>query len=1023
MQHLLRNRFQIQEEETGFFDKPEKLIRRKTKKELREEYLSKKEAKQKKLDSNVFVPVSEYRKGGDGFVRWCEDNVNLAIYKENATVPTWTPMCEMPDAKNPDTGRSYKDMWEFQKPIIKKALAMENGRFLHRLIVFCWGRGDGKCLNLLTKILMYDGSIKYAKDVKKGDLLMGPDNTPRRVLQTVRGEEEMFEIVPNRGESFVVTGDHKLTLKRRTSVRNRNGVIKRDPGNGEIIDITVNDYKKQSDNFKRQHMLFRVPIDWPEQKVPIDPYFLGIWLGDGNSNAPSITTMDKEVVTYLKAYADKMGMKLTSHKQMTTREGEYTESKSKMYSFVGDEQEKHKNHILNLLRENMLIKNKHIPHVYKANSREIRMQILAGILDADGYRNRNSFELTIKREVLADDVAFIARSLGFHVCKTKVIKGIKSTGFSGEYFRLGISGDCSQIPIRVEHKKCEKRSDWKDVLVSNIKEIKSVGVEEYAGFRVDKDNRFLLGDFTVTHNSLVACLIQLWKFFCFPRQQIMLGANSKDQVKFVHYDIMKDIILNSPKLLSIIGKKNIQEKEMHLKDGKGRVISVVRSISSFSGIVSNITGYTFSEIFDMKNPKFFVQLDGSIRNMPNALGVIDSTVSEKSHILYKLYESSLDSQGDGHNLTFFSYRCSPEGSHEDFFNPQMTQKQLDDYKRKFPPAEFARYFKNLWDTGITNLFSPHALEAIRYFGVNGQMRIGSDYIQKMILENNERKKILEIAPDERRFTVDEDAIKNAEKSLYQSLSPMTELYRLDYSTYFCDMANSFDLEKLTEFFDTNWVIGCGVDRADPMKSRQDGARTMVAFIAKGLPGSRSKGSFASQDDIYKYVYIVLGVKHVIDSSLEEIKKEINLAEIEFSSIDTFCSERWGMFDIGPWLEEKGIETEILHPTPAKQKEAFSEIYAAVNSERFKCPTIGYPGSKNPDILFEEMSTIITTPGKDWYGSPEKNETNGIQDDTMYAVAWCIYGLRFKTVDDMQPRAGNLFFGEFVKNKNLIGEYK
>ena len=667
MQHLLRNRFQIQEEETGFFDKPEKLTRRKTKKELKEEYLSKKEAKQKKLDSNVFVPVSEYRKGGDGFVRWCEDNVNLAIYKENATVPTWTPMCEMPDAKNPDTGRSYKDMWELQKPIIKKALAMENGRFLHRLIVFCWSRGDGK--------------------------------------------------------------------------------------------------------------------------------------------------------------------------------------------------------------------------------------------------------------------------------------------------------------------------------------------------------------------SLVACLIQLWKFFCFPRQQIMLGANSKDQVKFVHYDIMKDIILNSPKLLSIIGKKNIQEKEMHLKDGKGRVISVVRSISSFSGIVSNITGYTFSEIFDMKNPKFFVQLDGSIRNMPNALGVIDSTVSEKSHILYKLYESSLDSQGDGHNLTFFSYRCSPEGSHEDFFNPQMTQRQLDDYKRKFPPAEFARYFKNLWDTGITNLFSPHALEAIRYFGVNGQMRIGSDYIQKMILENNERKKILEIAPDERRFTVDEDAIKNAEKSLYQSLSPMTELYRLDYSTYFCDMANSFDLEKLTEFFDTNWVVGCGVDRADPMKSRQDGARTMVAFIAKGLPGSRSNGSFASQDDIHKYVYIVLGVKHVIDSSLEEIKKEINTAEIEFASIDTFCSERWGMFDIGPWLEEKGIETEILHPTPAKQKEAFSEIYAAVNSERFKCPPIGYPGSKNTDILFEEMSAIITTPGKDWYGSPEKNETNGIQDDTMYAVAWCIYGLRFKTVDDMQPRAGNLFFGEFVKNKNLIGEYK
>jgi hypothetical protein len=98
---------------------------------------------------------------------------------------------------------------------------------------------------------------------------------------------------------------------------------------------------------------------------------------------------------------------------------------------------------------------------------------------------------------------------------------------------------------------------------------------------------------------------------------------------------MRDIILNSPNLLTVVGRRNVQEKEIRLRDGKGNIGSFIRSISSFSGIVSNVTGYTFSEMFDMTNPKFFVQLDGSIRNMPNAIGVIDSTVSEKSHILYK----------------------------------------------------------------------------------------------------------------------------------------------------------------------------------------------------------------------------------------------------------------------------------------------------------------------------------------------------------------------------------------------------
>jgi hypothetical protein len=88
---------------------------------------------------------------------------------------------------------------------------------------------------------------------------------------------------------------------------------------------------------------------------------------------------------------------------------------------------------------------------------------------------------------------------------------------------------------------------------------------------------------------------------------------------------MRDIILNSPDLLMEVGgARNIQEKQIHIKNELNKVESFIRAISSFSGIVSNITGYTFSEIFDMKNPKFFVQLDGSTRNIPNALGVIDS---------------------------------------------------------------------------------------------------------------------------------------------------------------------------------------------------------------------------------------------------------------------------------------------------------------------------------------------------------------------------------------------------------------
>ena len=214
--------------------------------------------------------------------------------------------------------------------------------------------------------------------------------------------------------------------------------------------------------------------------------------------------------------------------------------------------------------------------------------------------------------------------------------------------------------------------------------------------------------------SAVACLIQLWKFFCFPQQQIMLGANSKDQVKFVHYDIMRNIILNSPKLLAIVGRSNVQEKELRLCDRAGNVGSLIRSISSFSGIVSNITGYSFSEMFDMKNPKFFVQLDGSTRNMPNALGVIDSTVSAPTHILAQLYKASLKADADP--SVFFHYRCSQDGRQEDMWHPYNTQAQLDSYRTKFPAQEFARYFQNLWSSASNRFFTADRVQAMHYVG-------------------------------------------------------------------------------------------------------------------------------------------------------------------------------------------------------------------------------------------------------------------------------------------------------------------
>jgi len=239
--------------------------------------------------------------------------------------------------------------------------------------------------------------------------------------------------------------------------------------------------------------------------------------------------------------------------------------------------------------------------------------------------------------------------------------------------------------------------------------------------------------------SLLACIIQLWKFFCWPGQKIMLGANSKDQVKFVHYDIMRDIILHSPDLLEVVGDRNIQEKEIRLKYGRHGVECVIRSISTMSGIKSNITGYTFSEMFDMKNPKFFVQLDGSVRNIPNALGVIDSTVSEKTHILHQMYKSVREGKLQS---VYFSYRRSVNAVEEDYWNPNMDTMQLNDYKEKFPFGEFERYFQNLWEAGTVQVFTDEMVDAMGILGADGNV-MNTDLIMEILGERNKLFKELD----------------------------------------------------------------------------------------------------------------------------------------------------------------------------------------------------------------------------------------------------------------------------------------
>ena len=75
------------------------------------------------------------------------------------------------------------------------------------------GTGSGKCHMKDTPIVLYDGTIKKVQDINEGDLLMGDDSTPRKVISLACGVDKMYSIIPDTGDSYVVNQEHILCLK------------------------------------------------------------------------------------------------------------------------------------------------------------------------------------------------------------------------------------------------------------------------------------------------------------------------------------------------------------------------------------------------------------------------------------------------------------------------------------------------------------------------------------------------------------------------------------------------------------------------------------------------------------------------------------------------------------------------------------------------------------------------------------------------------------------------------------------
>ena len=412
-----------------------------------------------------------------------------------------------------------------------------------------------ECFAENTPILLWDGSIKLAKNIVVGDYLIDDKGNPTRVRSTCSGFKTMYEVQQEKNNfmNYTVTDNHILTLKVRNHKKIRKNKNKfklhwfdknifknktkffstleeaikfnNNITDDDIIDITIHKYLKLPENIKKQLFGFKSDgINWVKKDVELDPYILGMWLGDSNSDGYGFTTEDIELLEYWKLWAE-------NNKSIVSLIPRKLTKKNKNVNYT------YKNHQINdpnkfrpditytigeVLKSKLeiynLINNKHIPTEYLINDRDTRLKVLAGLIDTDGSVRSNGHEIRItqgpKNTQIIIDALFLAQSLGFccHLNDgksqwTHTYEDRRTEKRFSTYKELSITGEyLYQIPILLKRKKLFpfvlKNSITKcaSYLQSRIKVVEKE-FEPFVGWQLEGNGRFLLSDFTVTHNT------------------------------------------------------------------------------------------------------------------------------------------------------------------------------------------------------------------------------------------------------------------------------------------------------------------------------------------------------------------------------------------------------------------------------------------------------------------------------------------------------------------------------------------
>lgn len=350
-------------------------------------------------------------------------------------------------------------------------------------------RGYGKDLEENTLLHTESGTVKI-KDICVGDRIFGDDGKLTTVIsKDCYYDQEQYRVTFEDHKSIICGGGHLWGVTNRY---------------GKKLTVSINDIKDRYKKFRKDggvdynfFIPIAKPVQYPEKQLPIDPYFLGLWIGDGNSIRPGITTDDSEIVDYLYGYAKelKLNICIDQNKDKTRPTCLLTNGN------IGGK----KNALLDKLRNLNLLSNKHIPEIYLHSSEDQRMELLRGMMDSDGHVGLGgNIDFSTSSDKIINGFIKLIDSLGIrNNYRTRITKCNNKDFIS---YRVSIM--TSKPIFKLSRKLSRIDVDPSNYSTSNrnkvaIENIEPIGVMNSVCIGVDNESKlFIAGDrFIVTHNS------------------------------------------------------------------------------------------------------------------------------------------------------------------------------------------------------------------------------------------------------------------------------------------------------------------------------------------------------------------------------------------------------------------------------------------------------------------------------------------------------------------------------------------